>query len=58
MFQRKTRAGDYLRVKMGHVEVSVSDNFEFILELIYKLLKTDEIGLIKIDENGDDMTAK
>ena len=28
MFKRKTRAREYAQVKMKHVEVSVSDNFE------------------------------
>ena len=37
MFKRKTKAREYARVKMEHVEVSVSDNFEFILDLRYKL---------------------
>ena len=39
MFKRKMRLGKYARVRMDHVEVSVSNNFEFLLELRYKLEK-------------------
>ena len=39
MFKRKARAGEYVRVNVEHMEVSVRDNFEFILELREKLEK-------------------
>ena len=32
MFNRKTSAKEYALVGMEHVEVSMSDNFEFFLE--------------------------
>ena len=37
--KRKMRAEEYVRVGMEHVEVSMRDNFEFLLELRYKLEK-------------------
>ena len=33
MFKRKTRVGGYAGVRMEHVEVTVSDNFEFLLKI-------------------------
>ena len=42
---------------MKHMEATVSDNFEFILELRYKLEKRCE-NEIKRDGNGDDMMEK
>ena len=57
MFQRKTRVWEYAQVKMENVEVRVSDNFEYILKLRYKLEKRCEDD-IKRDGNGDDMMEK
>ena len=37
MFKRKTRANEYARVGMEHMDVIMSDNFEFLLEFRYKL---------------------
>ena len=42
---------------MEHVEVSMSDKFEFILELRLKIEKRCE-NEIKRDGNGDDMMEK
>ena len=33
MFKRKMRAEKYVSVEMEHVEVSMRDNYEFLLEL-------------------------
>ena len=44
-------------MKMEHMEVSVSNNFEFILELRSKLEKRCE-NEIKRYENGDEMIEK
>ena len=39
MFKSKTKVGEYVWVRIKHVEVSMSNNFEFLLELRYKLEK-------------------
>ena len=39
MFKRKMRAEEDVQVGMEHVEVSMRDNFDFLLELRYKLEK-------------------
>ena len=51
------RAEEYARVRIEHVEVSVSDNFEFLLELRYKLEKIWENETTG-DGNGDDKMTK
>ena len=38
-FKRKMRAEEDVCIGMEHVEVSVRDNFEFLLELRWKLEK-------------------
>ena len=39
MFKRKTKVGEYARVRMECVDGSMSDNFDFHLELREKLEK-------------------
>ena len=51
------RVGEYALVRLEHIEVSVRDNFKFLLELRYKLEKIRE-NEIKRYENGDDMIKK
>ena len=47
------KVGEYARVRMEHVKVNMSNNFEFIFELRYKLenlweneIKGDEMEMI------------
>ena len=42
MFKINMRVGEYALVRLEHIEVSVRDNFKFLLELRYKLEKIRE----------------